>query len=379
MIGRKLYSISISLSVLWASVLVFPGCIGDDSEERVAFVHDSCFENVDEFIDIYATALCHYWSRCPQPLSVVIDHDHFTCKKYFTYLLKAELSSFSVDYSIKTNQACIPKSEVNAVIKDMWMNECRPLWYYNHLHMFFRGTLPVGAECMSHASCKDGYCRTEYGGCFGHCSHDKNAGESCYHYYECGVGHICFNETCTLFQDVRWASEGQVCGWSVCGYGLYCADSKCRQWSEYGETCDEIIGSCGPGLACNPMENKCKPIVRVTTEGAPCGSHLSAISGNFGACELGMNLVCAYDQSLDDGVCIRLPTEGELCNFYPDKEDYNDWCMWPDLFCDGNTGVCMKRKDVGEVCENDEECLTNNCIPHADSDIKMCFPEFSCF
>ncbi len=378
MMERKIYSIFISLFILSASLLVSPGCTGDDSEERVAFVHDSCFEDVDEFIDIYSTAICHYWSRCPQPLSLVIDHDPFTCKKLFTFLLEAELPAFSIDYLINNNQTCILKSEVNAVIKDMWMDECRPLWFYNHLHMFFQGTLPVGAECMSSASCKDGYCRTEYN-CWGECIPKRNTGDSCYQDYECGLGHICFNEECTSFKDIRWASAGQDCIWSVCDYGLYCAEGKCRRWGEYGETCDEIIGSCAPGLACNPFENRCEPIVRVTTEGAPCGYHLSAISGNFGACELGMNLVCALDQSLDDGVCIRLPSEGELCNFYPDKEDYNGECMWPDLFCDGNTGVCMKRKEVGEVCENDHECLTNSCIPRADSDISMCFPESSCF
>ncbi len=367
--------------LLWIAVLssAWSGCEGDGSHERVAFVYDTCMQDVDEFIDIYAAALCHHWQRCPFPLPIQFFHDQAFCRKFAAYSFANQLPKYYLELFIQSEMTCILKSEVNALVAEMWTGECKPLERQFDSPRVYQGSQPTGEHCLDHRNCRNGYCVPQVlGGCFGICVPYEKPGESCHNDYQCMLGHVCYKNMCVSSHMAEWSSVGASCDWgNQCAYGLYCdsSDYTCRRWLEQGEVCDSPFDfHCRPGLMCNHVLNQCKPILRVVQEGARCGL---LDSGDFGACEISLNLVCMDDPDWNAGVCVRLPNEGEPC-FFMEGESVGE-CMFPDLYCDGETGFCAKKKKIRAECLHDHECETNRCTIPANGEIGRCSsPPLTC-
>ncbi len=151
----------------------------------------------------------------------------------------------------------------------------------------------------------------------------------------------------------EWIAGNQAIGES-CAEDYECGDAdafcgvngQCTLYALEGDMCSPSVG-CAPGLywlsaANNPKEGVCD-------EPAPCRMYLT-----------------------EDEEC--RPWRGEHCGSGLTCEGYVGG--WPD---EPSPGICAAtRKQAGEPCASDGDCVSNECIPGLCGDGRSCFKDDGC-
>jgi hypothetical protein len=254
----------------------------------------------------------------------------------------------------------------------------------------FRGQVAVDAGCVTAAECgAGGYCDVYTGTCPYRCRAFGAPGDVCDFVRRCGPGLGCFSsdggfteycqplkrtdEPCVSFDECgdegacisgkcisRRADAGQPCGVRS-GYP-YCAEEYfCRQDPPAMEGGEPPPGTCerraGLGGTCIGSQT-CLPSLRcstvITTGTCLARAKRGGLCGSYADCEDGL-----YCASLT-GRCEPYPADGGDCGY--SSGGSSGRCL-TGFFCRYNAGdyACERRRAVGEDCEYDQVCLSNEC------------------
>ncbi|MFT3839769.1 MAG: hypothetical protein QM723_22475 [Myxococcaceae bacterium] len=218
-----------------------------------------------------------------------------------------------------------------------------------------RGFVPKGSSCdgFSIQCTADAWCGAVDGGFYYTCLDPVNDGLPCVSYNQCQKGSICSSGTCVK----QNAKTGEVCGSN--SIYPYCDDDDfCRQDVD---TMPPPPGVCtrkgGIGALCNGYY-ACLPTLRCssTYQTGTCQPKggVGDKCSNYTDCEDGM--FCQPSTS----TCEILPKDGGDCT---DKGSF--YACHVGYFCDfnapGQQYDCVALKALGDRCNYDGECLSNDC------------------
>ncbi|MGM0596510.1 MAG: hypothetical protein ACQES9_05660, partial [Myxococcota bacterium] len=241
----------------------------------------------------------------------------------------------------------------------------------------FTGTIALGESCTLDEECVSSFCDTE-DSCPGTCAEPVLQGNGCDYSSECEPGTECVLGECIAFTNAL--TEGEKCDpdedW--CAEALYCnSDSdECEAYLALGDECEgENDLECGPDALCFEGADAavCIEITTlVETEGEIC-DHSQGI-----LCAYYAGLTCAYDDFDNmSGTCVPIAQAGDLCFISGENMTMIGCDYFGDSYCDLTNGYqedayCVLKKEAGEICGEDQECLSEWC------DNGTCAPEEQC-
>lgn len=214
-----------------------------------------------------------------------------------------------------------------------------------------------GEPCDFFRRCRAGLaCYRADAGAASTCNPTKAPGQACGSFDECGEQGACINQACVA----RRADAGEVCGASS-GYP-FCADEffcrqgpppmegappppgTCQRRAGLGGTCAGS-GTCLPTLRCSAVitTGTCLPRAR---RGETCAVYNDCESGLF----------CSNVTQR----CEPFPGDGGDCSF---NGGSSGQCQ-VGFFCQFSASDdrrCARRRAVGEDCDYDQMCLSNEC------------------
>lgn len=249
--------------------------------------------------------------------------------------------------------AACTEARRNAACDDPWGDfpaEC---------YATFDGTVPPGGACSDSIECTGtASCR----GCPGRCVAPSGTGERCDEERRCDHDSRCSEGTCAALARIgepcnELTEAGIRCaGSGVCDGDTGDSDGECRGYRTVGlgEPCDiaeRIV--CEPNSACVRVElvdSRFRQLCRERSErGAECwsGSQDTCPVGQY--CPLNEN---AQWQWVLTARCLPLADDGERC--------YSARGCGAGAACLG--GVCVRRRPLGEPCQQWEECSSQVCV-----------------
>ncbi|MCB9652644.1 MAG: hypothetical protein H6729_00740 [Deltaproteobacteria bacterium] len=247
----------------------------------------------------------------------------------------------------------------------------------------FTGALMEGDTCWRSEECGgDTYCdhgaptgRDFLESCPGICRARVPIGGSCRYGFQCAdpPGRdegICADGVCARYSPDQGAVEGQKCGettgedsavlnYGKCEDGLWCSSGTCRRGPLPPDSpCNSDDDLCSGFQVCVVVVGRCVDI-SVAFEGEACGDSLSSPVCN------GLAFECV------NGRCER-PGNGSLgarC-----FEDIPTTCN--EGFQCNYEKICLRLKQVGETCSQDQECESGECGGRCDGDqcVRYCLP-----
>jgi hypothetical protein len=172
------------------------------------------------------------------------------------------------------------------------------------------------------------------------------------------VDEVCRGELCE--PGVGHARGDKI--WSACEYShdcgfdwsLTCWGGRCVHLRREGMDCDVFAPwqrQCQEGLSCQLKEG-----------------YESLPEANSGRCERRSCMQsCADDPCEEDEICrttgcVAPALEGETCGVTP---------CGADLFCDSESRICLPRMELGEPCNQDDQCPTGTCGREPDCEVKL--------
>ncbi len=229
----------------------------------------------------------------------------------------------------------------------------------------FTGTIADGSACFINEECESGYCDTD-AECPGTCMAAVLEGDGCETTDECETGAKCVLGECTFF--TASVTEGGACDpdedW--CADGLFCHPDteECTGRLSAGEDCDGMADlECESGTMCIGMGGTQATCVELTI----MESVDDVCSYNDGdICAMYNDLVCALDDFQNfTGTCQISAKLDDMC-FDSENLVLTSCDMWGDLYCDmpggwTEDGFCTAKKDGGEACDDDDQCLSGWC------------------
>jgi hypothetical protein len=245
----------------------------------------------------------------------------------------------------------------------------------------FKGTVAAGGDCTVAQECsaEGSRCDTSAGTCPGKCAAQSSAGIACQQDGDCTLGLKCSKITSKC---AAAPAEGEACGAGVddeCATGLLCigADRNaampgaCQAADAVlvgaeGASCSYSTGPlCQVGLSCvittltAALDGTCQKGV---TSGASCGIAIPT------ACPVGQYCPLTAAQALlgMTANCVDLPVSGDAC-----APDVALSVCGKDLVCD-NTQHCIARRELGQSCKIDDECISHTCRSGGCSPASAC-------
>lgn len=253
----------------------------------------------------------------------------------------------------------------------------------------FTGSVPADGGCVTATDCAQGtFCDTSRGYCPGRCSTFRREGERCSFFDRCESNLGCFPGDGGLEVCQRTKAPDAGCvDFDECGSDSLCLSGQCvKRNADGGETCSIISGLpfCEPEFFCRqgppPAENQPAPpgiCQRRAGLGGTCVGSASCLP----------SLRCSA--VVTTGTCLARAARGERCAAYGDCED-GLFCSNLTLRCEGlpgdggdcgytvgSSGACLpgyfcqsvtfddrrceRRRAMGERCDYDQQCLSNEC------------------
>lgn len=253
----------------------------------------------------------------------------------------------------------------------------------------FSGLLGADAGCVTAQDCSSGtFCDTSRGTCPGRCTAFRRAGERCSFFERCDPALGCYQADAGLLETCQpLKAAGAAClDFDECGTDAFCFGSVCvRRTADAGAPCGITSGfpSCDvdhfcrqdpPAVAGDPPppgicarrvglggtcsgSGVCQPSLRcstnLTTGTCLARARRGELCGNPSDCEDG--LFCSNASQR----CEPFPGDGGDCGF---SLGSNGRCR-PGFFCNFNSTerFCERRRALGERCDYDGVCLSNEC------------------
>ncbi len=210
----------------------------------------------------------------------------------------------------------------------------------------FVGTVADGENCNVDYECISSFCDTSKS-CPGKCAPFVKLGESC-EKNPCEKELVCDDEVedfvCVMpRRNIKENEECEGAG-SSCAEGLYC-DTTCKKYKNEGENCED--SACKSGFFCN-AKNICakySEIEIVTTENGQCDiNYINRVK----ICDFTKDLYCFEDNGA--GVCLKRKEIGESCEDGQCKSGLD--CSWNE----NDEMFCVESGTEGSECEGDDEC-----------------------
>lgn len=257
----------------------------------------------------------------------------------------------------------------------------------------FEPKVAAGGDCYMDDECVGGYC-TEGASCPGKCVayakenescvdvscdsdldlycdgtvclKQKAAGADCVSRSEClGELECAFDGKCAAVVEPVPAKLGETCGDVECAEGLFCdspslgEDGTCVATLAAGAECGEdyfaAYSECGSKLACAGFSQSISSGVAVKGKCAVWadinGACTQAPAGTVGISGCKIGLAC------QDSKCAIPPTTGACL----EADLLTPECDPRSAYCDA-ADQCVAKKADGEVCEENEECKSGDCL-----------------
>jgi len=276
--------------------------------------------------------------------------------------LEKEENNSRIVFNQEAAQACVDIINEILPLCETQTESTNISGFEEHCLAIFVGTQPVGAPCARSECAPNHYCAIQ----------DSDSGED-----DCGV--------CAVA-----AQLGEPCGEIECAQGLNCSysqagDSTCVQvdavmelrWSIEGDECSAEGMECGLGMlsgyycdAPNGGTGVCKKL-GIAEEGETCNPTMTSGS----VCRYLMTTHhCALDLENSDlendiyvGICAKRPDLGDDC-------DEGLQCNALTSYCDSTADTCSALKALGEPCDRESQCGLSN---HCDGEPPVCVPNES--
>lgn len=221
-------------------------------------------------------------------------------------------------------------------------------------------TCAIDQECAGDAYCNKGLVES----CPGTCASLQSSGLPCVNSSECADGLVCRGGVCEVP-----LVEGDPCtvhlGYGECSPGLVCQGAAadkftCRSVAsvyvgKVGDVCDKTDKLCEVGLVC--QSQSATSLMGICGEPAAGGevcrpSEPSQCPADH-YCKDASDGVTARAAPGVDGVCARLPADGQSCVAAIGCQ--------PGAYCSSVDEKCHVRRAVGESCFENAECYTASC------------------
>lgn len=326
------------------------------------------------FQSAYLQTVCSALYRCPlvndNALAAALLGNPTACVERAGRLGLGNLSDLltavnegTVRFDSAAASACLSRISATCAFESDIANICRDV---------FVGTVAAGGMCWRAEQCARGtFCDHGDGPmrlCPGACAAQRAAGGPCGVDRQC-LGYesgavACVNGMCAAVQTGPTASAGQPCGLLdgppasrvACAAGLVCRGQRCLTPVAAGAPC--ASGDvCAPGNVCVAAVGSTQ---RTCTSPAPLVTNTAG-----GSCSTGSRMppICNPLTRLTcmGGTCVSLGN-GEIGSSCITGGDFNSATCNPGFRCDSTTRTCQPRRPAGEMCEDDSDCLSDQCI-----------------
>lgn len=365
----RLFLRGIGVAAALGAAALFGGC-GSDVEASSSSGGGPTGVSVDQLAPKYAAVLCSTIETCFGPLAVAVTGPSDCAAERereitddFVPRLKGYIEAGTVIYRPDKVQACLDAIEaegcdlLGGVVPDI----CEDA---------LEGKVANGASCNDGVECiGDDFCAFNNGACPGTCTARQGENAACTENGECAIGLSCQSDAIK-------------------------AGTVCKKPADIGQACKGVSApDCQPGAACvgetATVSGACKWAKDLATQGAGqscdpgkesfCQESLSCVVDNFmmqtfkcaavsvsgGTCRAGVpdpcpsGEYCNFDPATGspDGICNKLPTDGQACADNPLK--IGPSCAAGHL-CDG-TSTCRARQLIGGTCTEDDVCYSRTC------------------
>ncbi len=317
---------------------------------------DPCVGDVadSDLGDCYLQSLCSLAVNCLASLP-----DEETCPEFIANMhkpfflqiqrIKAAISAGKVSVDTATARACFDDIEAC----NLGSTSCQRM---------LNGTTGAGMACVDSLECGIGgrcvaaSCPMQC--CSGTCENPKPLNGVCTSPNDCENGHRCVGPTGAPRTCLAGVAGDLCLSDSDCNTDHACdeASSKCKPRSEVGEACAST-DDCRISLEC--ISSVCRA---VDSAGVPCNSNCIGpfVCGSAGTCiplpTIGQscpdNRCLGINTSCRGGVCVALGEEGDSCASIGCRIEF---------FCEASSKICEVRKEAGQGCANNSECLDRRC------------------
>ncbi len=363
----------------WVGLMVLAAAIGCGGTDDEFTSNDAPDLPLADSPAALSEAVCDALFRCV-PLQNAFLGSVETCAELFEAeftaasfgMIQDAVEEERVSYDQEAAQRCID------AISDADCTEI-DLRYIDDCGDVFTGTVQRGEECILDDECiGESFCRFD-DSCPGTCSDLLSAGESCLDDKHCDPGLVCSEATARC---VEPSSVGEPCGMGepqcalpyIClgededaGEPGVCVAAEQALSREEGEACvfiGEDPALCQEGLACRVEDiNLTDGVVSVcramVAAGEECGLALPSMCESGHYCD-GIDI----EAGEFSGTCMPLPGSGDSC-----AEDLFTPCQVGLICLDG---TCTERKNNGQSCNVDTECLSDNCADGGCAPLSPC-------
>ncbi len=325
---------------------------------------------IEELPALYADVLCGMFEECADALLQIFPEFLDDCNENFTNELtdegiariQAAIDAGTVTYHGENAQTCLDALEAAGcdLLTERFPPECEDL---------FEGTVPLGEDCNVDEECSDAeaFCLVE-ASCPGTCAALLGEGETCSDNSNCESGLVC-DESIT--ECAVPGGEGDACGAGdpECELGLLCFGEN--EEAGTGGTCttaddlftEQVDGTCN--IQDGPM---CEIGLSCVLTGAGAGGPTFECQEEVASgatCAAGFPDQCPegewcsgidFETGDFEGTCEDLPGEGEDC-----AATIGPAGCASGLTCSTDTETCIDVVVIGESCDEDEACYSNNC------------------
>lgn len=350
-----------SLAVL--ALLVAWSCGGDDSGDSEP--------TLDELPHLLVTALCPELESCLGEVGSQRFFGEAGCVERLTVQLE-DGDFAATQAAVEAGRVHYDGSKVSACLATIEGIGCgfqtRRTLLSDACNAVLEGNVELGGECALDEDCAGvAFCKRDGNSCPGECTALLGAGETCSEDDDCAEGLACANGTARCAAPGRL---GEPCGRvtdAACAAGLVCigVDSARAQPGEcsdpeelfaaqLGEDCDldnQVL--CADELACavvlplaTPARFRCMARVELGDEctfGVPSQCPIGTYCNDV-----------ALSEGDVEGVCARLPGEGDACD-----EASGQPCD-DGLVCETD-GLCYALGRLGDDCVSDASCASEHC------------------
>lgn len=303
--------------------------------------------SLEEFPDAYASAVCDRVLECSL-LGLVFYP--VGCEENVAYALRNGQVPALQD-AIEAGTIIYDAEAMRRCMDALASGPCADLGFYLLTDVeacadALIGQVPLDGACVMHEECERGlYCEGD-AACPGACTPRALAGENCLG-TRCAAGLACTTgDICTAR-----VGAGDDCSTRSCEYGLECRSSD--------DTCVEVPRTAGEGEPClgAALTEMCAGTLACTAE--TVDAYICRAQVDVGeACYFALpdqcigEVYCSAQDSGVEGVCVAPAQLGQSCI----DIDFQEVPCEVGLVCDPG-GVCQPRRDNGEVCSSDEQCV----------------------